>query len=154
MARFEEFDRPEEVIGSCLALLVSWSTKVPSISRADLEQLRYKIDLLEYQLIPKPSWTAPARRQIGNPVCATPACKAGWRQGLINQASPDRDPVWYCQEHEPSYRANGVSAPPGSRPSPGLMLAKAREMADRWGKFLARLEAEAKAKTSPTAGAK
>lgn len=150
MARFEEFGNSQETVISCLGLLNSWLDRLQELTRSDIEQLRWKLDLLEYQITPKPGWQPGPIRQPSNPICAHPGCKAGWRTGLVNQADPSHDSVWYCQEHEPNYRVNGVSAPPGSPVPPGPLLAKATEMAERWSKFLAKLQAKAK----PTSGAK
>lgn len=148
MPRFEDSASQDETISRLLVRVSSWFGHPPS--REDIEKLRWDLDLLEYQLQPKPGWSPREAPQVRSPVCAAPGCKAGWKQGLVNQAGPWNDPVWYCQEHEPAYRANGVSAPPASPIPAGPMLQKAREMSKRWPAFLAKLEAKP-LPASPTA---
>ncbi len=64
-----------------------------------LEELRRQITLLGYLRMERIGFTASSPSQVGNPVCSAAGCKAGWKEGLVNFASPQRDPVWYCLRH-------------------------------------------------------
>lgn len=144
MSRFEESESPEETVEKMQRLIAGWEIlPEQQPTRHDINELRWLLDLLEYQVTPKSGWISSESPQISSPVCAHPGCKANWRNGLVNQAAPWNDPVWFCQEHIPDYKVNGVSALPGSQQPPELLLAKAEEMAGRWQQFLQRLQGEA-----------
>ncbi len=120
----------------------SWQKEAPS--RLDIVEAHFDLDLLEYLVTPKlgvdrkPAVSTPPR----NPICASPGCQAGWREGLVNQALPGVDPVWFCTSHVPDYQANGISAPPGTDHPKGPLVEKAREMSKAWPRFLERLLSE------------
>lgn len=75
--------------------------RLEDLSQEVIEDLRDDLVLLEYLIQPRRgiSLAPPTLPEIGAPVCSAAGCKAGWREGLVNFASPDRDPVWYCLLH-------------------------------------------------------
>jgi len=115
-------------------------------SRQAIVELHFQLDLLEYLITPKLGWEPSIPPIVSSPICAHPGCPAGWREGLINQARADVDPVWHCTVHAPNYQANGASSPPGTLPPLTPRLQLANDMADRWTYHRDKLVAEEKAR--------
>lgn len=111
-----------------------WRVKPAYIDRAAIEEMRWKLDLLEYQVTPKPGWSISPAPVIGHPICSEPGCKAGRREGLYNHAGKGFDPVWYCLDHLNTLEH--THHVPGSPHSKTAVTQLAEEMSRRWPKFL------------------
>jgi hypothetical protein len=119
---------------------ISLKNEMPD--RLEIVAIHFDLDMLEYMTTLKLGWTQASPPKIKSPICSFPGCPAGWREGLINQALPGFDPVWFCTAHTPEYKANGVSPPPGSPIPRAPLMQKAKEMAKSWTAFDTKLTAE------------
>ncbi len=121
-------------LGKIKDQLTQWHASIDPPTRAQIEAAKWDLDLLLFLSTPREGWKLSAPPTIHSPICAEPGCKAGWREGLINYAQPENDPVWYCKRHafEPEV---GGHAPAGTLPPVKALHDKAVEMAGRWTVF-------------------
>jgi len=121
-------------IGALKVQLTEWLSSLEPPTRDQIETALRDLSLLLYLSEPQQGWEASPAPAVNSPICAQPSCKAGWREGLINYAHPDNDPVWFCRQHAIKIQAGG-HAPPGTLLPPKLLHDKSIDMAKRWTAF-------------------
>lgn len=133
-------------LGKIKLQLVKWLASADLPTAAEVETTQRDLNLLLYIIRGNQGWAPSASPVIGSPICSEPGCKAGWREGLINYAQPENDPVWYCIKHgrlptvatmndKGELQSGGGHRPPGSPPELKSLHARAVEMVGRWTAF-------------------
>lgn len=132
-----DHDPAWECLDQLLHTISDWSIRHQLPSAAEIEDTKRQVNLLLYLSSPRQGWTVSPAPNIHAPICAAPSCKAGWREGLINFAAPENDPVWYCIKHGV---IEGGHTPPGSLPDQKVIAKTAADMLKKWAAFNVALE--------------
>ena len=131
-------------LGKLRQQIVQWLAVDEAPTRDQIESVKWDLDLLLFLGTPRRGWEPSPAPTIHSPICAEPGCKAGWREGLVNHAQPENDPVWYCRKHSMEAEIGG-HMPPSSPIELKPRHDRAVEMAGRWAAYEAKLAEQLKA---------